>query len=94
MLIAGRSVHSLGMKEPLVVVGLDTQRGVVGIRNLPPGRITWFQGAVQILELPGGQEPPPQGAVLSWVRGGTFDPLRNPHRKSRRRLSSTGRSPR
>lgn len=73
ILIAGRSVHGLGMKEPLVVVGLDARGCVIGTGNLLPRRIMWFKGAAQILELPSGQEPPPEGAVLSWVRGGTVD---------------------
>ena len=93
-MIDGRSVHGFGMKEPLLVVGLDAQRGVVGFRTMPPCRVVCFARAVQILELPAGQPPPAQGAVLSWVRGGTADPLRNADRKSRRCISSPGRYPR
>ena len=94
MLIDGRSVHGFGMTEPLLVVGLDGHHRVVGFRTLGPRRIICFVGAVQILELPAGHHPPPEGAVLSWVRGGKADPLRNPHRKPRRRISSAGRSAR
>lgn len=94
MLIDGRSVHGFGMTEPLLVVGLDGQRRVVGFRTLGPRRIIRFVRAVQILELPAGQQPPPEGAILSWVRGGKADPLRNAHRKSRRRIPSAGRSAR
>ena len=94
MLFDGRSVHGFGMTEPLLVVGLDRQLRVVGIRTLEPHGIICFFRAVQILELPAEQQPPAEGAVLSWVRGGKAHPLRNPHRKSRRRISSAGRSAR
>ena len=83
MLIRGGSVHGFGMKEPLLVVGLDPERRVVGWETLLPGRFIRIGTAVEILELPAGAQPPPEGAVLTWVGAGPADRLRNPHRQSR-----------
>ena len=82
MLIKGQSVHGFGMREPLLVVGLDERRTVVRFRVLFPYRVVWIRPAVEILELPVGREPPPAGAVLTWERGGPADLVRNTHRQS------------
>lgn len=80
MLIRGRSVHGFGMRESLLVVGLDDRRCVIGSRILFPRRVVWIRRAKHILELEVGL-PPPQGAVLTWVGGGSSDSLRNTHRQ-------------
>ena len=83
MLIPGPSVHGIGMKEPLLVVGLDAGERVVGLGTLLPGRVVWIRGAKQIVELPAGLLPPPEGVVLTWVSGGSSDSVRNTNRQSR-----------
>lgn len=83
MLIRGRSVHGFGMREPLLAIGLDAGRRVVGFRILRPHRVIWFQEVRAILELSVGSQPPPAGAVLTWERGGPADLVRNTHRQSR-----------
>jgi uncharacterized membrane protein (UPF0127 family) len=82
MLIEGQSVHGFGMREPLLAIGLDRGRRVVGFRVLHPHRVVWIRGAREIVELPIGSLPPPQGVVLTWERGGPADLVRNSHRKS------------
>lgn len=82
MLIRGRSVHGFGMREPLLAIGLDGGRRVVGFRVLFPHRVVWIRRAKEILELPVGRQPPPVGAVLTWERGGSADLVRNTHRQS------------
>ena len=69
------------MREPLLVIGLDQRRTVVAIRILIPHRVVWIRGAREILELPVSVLPPQQGAVLTWARGGSADPVRNTHRQ-------------
>ncbi len=80
MLIKGPSVHGFGMREPLLAIGLDERRTVVGYRILVPRRVVWIRRAAEMLELPVGRQPPPAGAVLTWERGGSADLVRNTHR--------------
>ncbi|HUP18229.1 MAG TPA: hypothetical protein VM848_19545 [Acidimicrobiia bacterium] len=82
MLIRGMSVHGFAMREPLLAVGLDRGQRVVGFRVLYPRRVIWIRRAAQILELPIDEEPPPDGAVLTWERGGPADLVRNSYRQS------------
>ena len=82
MLIAGRSVHGLGMKEPLLTIGLDRERRVVGVRILRPRHLVFVRGARHMLELPIGTVPPPEGVVLTWERGGSAGLVCNTHRQS------------
>jgi len=81
MLIGGRSVHSFGLREPLLVIGLGQGRTVIGHRILTPHRVVWIPRAREMLELPLSVLPPLQGAVLTWARGGSTDPVRNTHRQ-------------
>ena len=81
MLIKGQSVHGFGIREPLLAIGLDGRRRVVGFRVLFPHRVVWIRGAREIVELPIGPLPPPPGVVLTWERGGSADLVRNTHRK-------------
>ena len=83
MLLRGRSVHGFGMAEPLLSIGLDRERRVVGFRVLLPHRIVLIRRAKEILELPIGPLPPLEGVVLTWERGGSAGPVRNTHRKSK-----------
>jgi hypothetical protein len=52
VLIRTRSVHSHGLTEPLLVVGLDGQGTVASQRCLYPKTMLLLPGAVWILELP------------------------------------------
>ena len=83
ILIPGRSVHGFGMKEPLLIVGLDDESRVVDLRVLFPGRLAVFRGARHVLELPIDREAPRRGAVLTWVGGRSPDCLRNADRQPR-----------
>ena len=83
ILLPGRSVHGFGMKERLLVVGLDDGARVIGVRILFPRRFAAIPGAHHILELPIEQKAPRQGAVLTWVGGGSPDCLRNTDRQPR-----------
>jgi hypothetical protein len=49
-----RSVHSFGQREPIEVVGLDSEMRVVAIRTLRPNRIALILAARTIVELPRG----------------------------------------
>jgi hypothetical protein len=81
MLIRGRSVHGFGMKEPLLAIGLDKWRRPVGFRVLYPRRIVLIRRAHEIVELPIGSRPPPQGVVLTWEHGGSTGSMCNTHRE-------------
>lgn len=81
MLIRGRSVHGLGMREPLLAIGLDRERRVVGVRTLLPRHVVLIRSARHIMELPIGTLPPPRGVVLTWEGGGSVGHLCNTHRK-------------
>ena len=81
MLIRGRSVHGLGMREPLLAIGLDRERRVVGVRTLRPRHVVFIRTARHIMELPIGTLPPPRGVALTWEGGGSVGHLCNTHRK-------------
>jgi uncharacterized membrane protein (UPF0127 family) len=53
-----RSVHSFGQREPIEVVGLDSEMRVVAIRTLQPNRIALILSARTIVELPEGASLP------------------------------------
>jgi hypothetical protein len=53
-----RSVHSFGQREPIEVVGLDSEMRVVAIRTLRPNRIALILAATTIVELPRGASLP------------------------------------
>jgi hypothetical protein len=67
MLIPGRSVHGMGMTEPLTVIGIDPGGRVVGIRRLQPRGVVLMLGACWLLEQPVERPVPPDGEVLSMV---------------------------
>jgi uncharacterized membrane protein (UPF0127 family) len=41
VLVRCRSVHTVGMRFPIDIVGLDADWALVGVRTLAPGRIAW-----------------------------------------------------
>lgn len=67
MLIPGRSVHGVGMEEPLTVIGIDQGGRVVGIRRLRPRRVVVMFDARWLLEQPVDHPLPCPGEVLSMV---------------------------
>ncbi|MGQ0850104.1 MAG: hypothetical protein ACT4OP_13535 [Actinomycetota bacterium] len=82
LLLSGNSVHGVGMREPLLIVGLDRQSRILRIVELRPGKVIWIRGASQILELPIWVPPPPIGSVLTWSRVGSPQSLRHSDRES------------
>ena len=75
-------MHGFGMREPLLAVGLDRDLRVVGCQMLHPCRVVWITGAREIVELPVGTLPPPQGVVLTWESGRSAGLMRNADWKS------------
>jgi hypothetical protein len=55
------SVHSLGRRRPLDVVGLDAERRVVSVRTLRPNRIVVMPGVRFVIEAPVGVPLPALG---------------------------------
>lgn len=80
--LAGSSVHSFGMTEPLIAVGLDQNLMVISASRLQPGQWIWLHGATSILELPADRLPPTIGSVLRWLHARSADPLRHADRES------------
>jgi hypothetical protein len=70
LLLKTRSVHSLGMKTDLLVVGIDARGTVIDTRTLKPGRFVMLPAVRFILELEGHRSPPMPGAVLTWHSAG------------------------
>lgn len=56
-----RSVHTFGQREPIEVVGLDSEMRVVATKTLFPNRIAMIPSARLIVELPGGRPVPAAG---------------------------------
>lgn len=67
MLIPGRSVHGVGMREPLTVIGIDPGGRVVGIRRLQPGGVVFMLEARWMLEQSVEYPVPGHREVLSMV---------------------------
>lgn len=51
VLISGRSVHGVGLKQSLLVIALDRQDRVLLVGPLNPGRLVSCRGAAWMLEL-------------------------------------------
>jgi hypothetical protein len=64
LLLASRSVHGWGMKEPLRVVSLDAAGRVRRVAFLAPGRVFCDAGARWIIELPVSRPAPQVGMML------------------------------
>ncbi len=67
LIIRGRSVHGIGLSDPLLVVGLDENDRVVHVARLEPGRVVGCRRAAAMLELQLGVPAPPLGARLRRV---------------------------
>lgn len=65
LLLAGRSVHGIGMRRPLWAVGLTAGGTVVAVTRLAPWRVVSFRRpVVAVLELPVDADPPLPGERL------------------------------
>ncbi len=64
LLMETSSVHTVGLKESISVVGLDGNLVVVAARILKPNRVAWFRKARHILEMPGSAAMPRVGDRL------------------------------
>ena len=51
-----RSVHTFGMREPILVAFLDRDHRVLRVTTVPPRRIVWSARARHVLELPAGSD--------------------------------------
>ncbi|MEX0864529.1 MAG: hypothetical protein WD269_06600 [Acidimicrobiia bacterium] len=69
LLIRARSVHGFGMRHPLLVVGIDSDMTVIGLKTLRPRRVVGFREAIYLLELPIGSNPPSAGSPIEIVHG-------------------------
>ena len=68
-MLATRSVHGFGMREPLGVVSLGPDGAVRRAGVLRPGRVFCDRRACWVIELPPGWPLPPEGMVLAAVTG-------------------------
>ncbi len=65
LLLAGRSVHGVGMRRSLWAVGLSADGTVVAVSRLAPWRVVSFRRpVVAVLELPLDVDPPRLGERL------------------------------
>lgn len=69
LLLRGRSVHTVGMKEALWLVGVTGAGRVIQVRYVVPGRAVILAGADFVLELPPTRPPPPLGSTITAARG-------------------------
>jgi hypothetical protein len=51
-----RSVHTVGMRETIVVAFLDRELRIVRVTVVPPRRLVWHRGARHVLEAPIGTD--------------------------------------
>lgn len=58
VLLQTRSVHTIGQRGPLTVVGIDATMTVVDVRSVAPNRVVVMPGARMILEVPAGHDVP------------------------------------
>ena len=68
ILIAGSSVHAIGMTTPLRVVGIDPAGRVCRREVLEPGGLVWFPECRWILELAVDHSVPLRNVRLAWQR--------------------------
>lgn len=64
LLLRARSVHTVGMRHPLGIVGLDRGLLVVEVRTVKPDRVVLMGSARWILELPPDRPLPKVGVTL------------------------------
>lgn len=70
LLLAGRSVHGWGMREPLLVLSLDSTGRVRRVALLRPRAVFVDLGASWIIELPVGSGAPVEATILKVRRWG------------------------
>jgi uncharacterized protein len=51
-----RSVHTFGMREPILVAFLDRDLRAIDVTAVPPRRIVWAARARHVLEAPAGTD--------------------------------------
>lgn len=64
MLLPGSSVHSVGMRRPIVVVALDADFRVVETTRLDPMRVFSAKASHWMVELPSDADVPRRGETL------------------------------
>ena len=64
LLLETRSVHTVGMAEPIHVVFLDEALSVLEVRTVVPNRVCIGRGANWVLEMDERREPPTVGTRL------------------------------
>ncbi len=64
VLIMGRSVHGIGLRDPLLYVALGADGQVLRTGRLEANRFVAVRAATEILELPLGRPLPPVGVLL------------------------------
>ena len=67
VLLQTRSVHTLGMRRPITIVGIDRAGTVQWVRTALPGRVVTDRVVAWIAEMPGVVEGPVTGHVLRVV---------------------------
>ena len=67
VLLRARSVHTVGMRRPITVVGIDRVGMVRWARTVPPGRVVMGRGVDWLAEMAGVVKGPPVGRVLRAV---------------------------
>lgn len=70
VVMRARSVHGIGLRTSLGVVGIGPQGRVRRRRHLKPRGVLWFADCRWIIELPAGYPLPPLDARLVWRRVG------------------------
>jgi uncharacterized membrane protein (UPF0127 family) len=52
LLERARSIHTFGMREPILVAFLDREHHVIRVAIVPPRRLVWSLRARHVLEVP------------------------------------------
>lgn len=86
VLMRTATVHSWGIDEPLLLVGINSLGEVVALEVLRPRRMTRLRRAMWTLELPLSDEVPELGGRIQIYPAGSdrkTGALRHPHRQPR-----------
>lgn len=65
VILRARSVHTLGMKQPIGVFATNHAGTVIAVRIVPPNRVAVFRGAEHLVELPAGRPLPVVGSHIA-----------------------------
>ena len=68
VLLRTNSVHGVGIRESLTVLGIDAAGCLLAVRGLAPHRLVTCRGATWIAELAANATVPAPGSHLSLVR--------------------------